>query len=64
MAISKCPKCDNYQFEMVENTPKKSNFKIMLIQCSSCGCVVGTAPYYNTANLIHKLAAKLKINLD
>lgn len=36
MAISKCSKCDNTIFEMVEKEIIGANFKIMFIQCNRC----------------------------
>ena len=56
---SHCPKCDHTTFEVAIETPKASKFKIAFIRCASCGCVVGTEPYLNTANLIVKLAEAL-----
>lgn len=64
MAQSTCPKCGGHSFELVENSPSNSKFKFLFIQCSSCGCVVGTQEYYNIGALIHKLAEKLHINID
>ncbi len=62
MAHSKCPKCEFNKFELSECSPKTANFKIMLVQCSSCGTVVGTTNYFNTANLLGKIAEKLNID--
>ena len=64
MAISTCPKCDSHSFEMVENSPRDSRFKIMFVQCALCGAVVVTADYINTAALIQQLAEKLNIKLN
>ncbi|WP_291071942.1 hypothetical protein [Empedobacter sp. UBA5637] len=61
---SKCPNCSNTSFEMVEETPKGSNFKLMFVRCQSCKTVIGFTDYYNTGSLLHKLAEKLRINLD
>jgi|WetSurMetagenome_2_1015567.scaffolds.fasta_scaffold207814_2 hypothetical protein len=63
MATSKCPKCDGTSFELKELKIKDSNFRINGIQCSHCGCVIGTSEYFNTSELILKLAKKLNINL-
>jgi uncharacterized Zn finger protein len=64
MAMSTCPKCPNSSFELVENTPRHSEFKLSFIQCSSCGAVVGVLDYYNIGQLIHDLAKKLRVNID
>ena len=59
MAQSKCPKCDATSFEIMENSPKNSNFKIIFIQCSNCGCVVGTMDYFNLGAKINELEQKV-----
>ena len=59
MAYSKCPKCDNTFFELVENSPAKSNFKLMFVQCSKCGAVVGVMDYYNIGSVIKKVEEKI-----
>lgn len=65
MATPSCPKCGHTGFEMKEMRIAYSAFRIMSIQCSSCGCVVGTHEYYNIGETIHKLAKKLGVyNLD
>lgn len=48
---------------MKEVTPSGSAFKLMFIQCRSCGCVVGSHEYHNTASLLEKLASKLGFKL-
>ena len=62
MVRSKCPKCDNTRFEVVEHSPSGSNFKLMFIQCASCGSVVGVTEYYNAGALLHKIMKKLGID--
>lgn len=61
MAISTCAKCNNHQFEMVENSPRNSRFKYMFIQCSSCGSVVGITEYNNIGIMLEKIFKKLGI---
>lgn len=63
MAISTCVKCDGHSFQVVEKDLIGAQYKLMFVQCSSCGGVVGVTEYYNTGALIHKLAKALKINL-
>lgn len=60
---SRCPKCGNTAFELVETPVKNAKYKYYFIQCSSCGCVVGTKEYFNVGALLQKLAEKLNINL-
>lgn len=61
MAIPKCPKCDLTKFQVTMQSPENSNWKICLVHCASCGCVVGTEPAINTAYLLNEMAKKLKI---
>lgn len=59
MARSKCPSCQSHSFAMVENEPRNSNFKIMLIQCSQCGTVVGTTSYYDAGVISNGIDKKI-----
>jgi translation initiation factor 2 beta subunit (eIF-2beta)/eIF-5 len=59
MAQSSCPKCDSHSFEMVEGNPEHSNFRLMYIQCSSCGAVVGVMDYYNIGSKLEELKKKI-----
>lgn len=56
-------KCESNHFELVEYTPQKSRFKLMFVQCGSCGTVVGVLDFYNIGNLIHEFAEKLGVKL-
>jgi hypothetical protein len=58
-----CIKCDNNTFEIVEHSPRGSNFRFNFIQCSQCGGVVGVVDYFNIGQLIHDFAAKLGFKL-
>jgi transcription elongation factor Elf1 len=56
MANSTCPKCNSHSFEVqVKQDIKGSQFPITFIQCSNCGCVVGTLDYYPLTFLIKKI---------
>jgi len=46
MARSTCPKCTYNLFEIKEAEPRNSTYKIIFIQCSRCGAVVGTMTFY------------------
>ena len=64
MATSTCVKCNGTIFEVKENANvRHSAFKIMFIQCASCGAVVGTTDYFNVPSLLEKMAAKMGFNL-
>lgn len=66
MAVSKCIKCDSNSFEISEIKARGSNFKLMAVQCSSCGGVVGIQEFMNIGamlfrqnGVLNKIAAKL-----
>jgi len=59
MAFSSCPKCGNTFFEVDIKEPSGSNFKLLFVQCSSCGSVVGTMDYYNIGAKINDVISKL-----
>ncbi len=64
MAVSTCIKCGHSSFELKENTPIGSNFRLYFIQCAGCGGVIGVIDLYNIGNLIHKLADELEVSLE
>jgi len=59
MAYSKCSNCGSSSFEIVQNSPSKSNYKLTFVQCSSCGAVVGVMDYYNIGSRISDLEKKV-----
>jgi predicted nucleic acid-binding Zn-ribbon protein len=60
MAMSTCMKCGNHTFEMVEREPRGSRFKLMFVQCTMCGGVVGVMDYYNIGAQTEQIKAALK----
>jgi len=71
MALSTCPKCNNRIFATQEYSPIGSAYKLIFIQCASCGTVVGVLDYYNIGTLIQKqneairqIASHLRIGVD
>jgi predicted nucleic-acid-binding Zn-ribbon protein len=55
MASSKCPKCENTQFESVRVKMSNNRSEFIFVQCNKCGCVVGafdTDSLINTGNAI------------
>ncbi|HHX4177520.1 hypothetical protein BWD41_16570 [Citrobacter braakii] len=63
MATTSCPKCSSTRFELKEHPVANSKYRILFIQCSSCGAAVGTTEYQNTNSLIHNLAKKLGFSI-
>lgn len=59
MASSKCIKCDNTTFEMKEGKIAGSAFRMMFVQCSRCGGVVGVTEFTNTGAMLQNIAKKL-----
>jgi len=64
MARSKCPSCSTSNFELALNTPRGSNYKVYLLQCSSCGAVVSHLPFFDAATMIDELEKKLDQRLN
>jgi predicted nucleic-acid-binding Zn-ribbon protein len=63
MARPTCPKCDNTRFELKELDVVGAQFKLYAIICTSCGCIVSTEEYFNTAATLNIMAKKLGITL-
>lgn len=63
MAITSCPKCSSTRFEMKEHAVANSNYRVLFIQCASCGAAVGVTEFLNTNTLIKKLASKLGFSI-
>jgi uncharacterized Zn finger protein len=42
MATSTCPKCDSHAFERGLITPLREQRAVPVLQCATCGTVVGT----------------------
>jgi NAD-dependent SIR2 family protein deacetylase len=59
VAVSKCVKCENTIFEIVEKEPNNARFKMMFVQCAKCGGVVGVTDYTNVPRMIKNLEGKL-----
>jgi len=59
MASSKCIKCDNTTFEMKEAKITGSNYRMMFVQCSRCGGVVGLTEFMNTGAMLDRISRKL-----
>ena len=61
MARSKCGSCGSNSFELVEKPDiKNSQFKLMFVQCQSCGVVIGVTEYFNNGNMLEILDKKVR----
>lgn len=57
---STCLKCGGHSFELVENSPIRSNFKFLFVQCTGCGGVVGVLDYFNVGSKVVGIEQTLK----
>ncbi|ATW24554.1 hypothetical protein [Candidatus Formimonas warabiya] len=44
---STCPRCGRHDFEVVVNEPKNLAAKLLFVQCSFCGAVIGVTDNNN-----------------
>lgn len=58
---TKCPKCENSNFEIVEDYPSESSFKYYYIRCSSCKTFLQALPFFNTNETLEKIMKHLNI---
>lgn len=45
--LSTCGKCGGHRFELSEQSPSGSNFKLQFVQCTACGVPVGAMEYFS-----------------
>lgn len=64
MAQSSCGKCNNPFFELLENTPNGSNYKLLFVQCTKCGTPIGALDYYNIGARLSEVETELKDKID
>jgi hypothetical protein len=57
--LSTCVKCGNTSFETKEAEPQGSHYKVVFVQCTKCGGVVGVMDFFNIGSLLQTLAKKL-----
>jgi hypothetical protein len=63
MSSSKCPHCQKTIFEIEEETPAGSSYKLLFVRCKDCKTVVGVLDALNIGATLKKLASKLNITL-
>lgn len=56
---TKCPKCENKSFELVQDFPSSAAFKMQYIRCSSCKTFLQALPFLHTNALIETLQADI-----
>jgi hypothetical protein len=52
MAIPTCPHCKATHFDVTENEPYGSNYKIFIVHCTGCGAPIGPMEYVVTGVLL------------
>ncbi|MFC3228766.1 hypothetical protein ACFOGJ_16095 [Marinibaculum pumilum] len=60
MPASCCGRCGGEGFEVVEGRPAGAHFRIALVQCASCGAVVGAMPAVNVEDQLRQMDRKLQ----
>lgn len=61
---TKCPKCENTTFEVVEDAPFNSKFIVNYIRCMSCKSLITVVPYYDINTQLKIIATALNVKLD
>lgn len=64
MPVPTCSKCGNSDFEVLEYKPLNLDYKLVFVQCRSCGAAVGAIDLYNVASMLYELDHKLNKRLD
>ena len=57
---SKCGKCGGFMWEIVQEEPSGSSFKLNFVRCTLCKNPVGVLEYYNLASKIEALEKLVK----
>jgi hypothetical protein len=50
--IPSCSKCGNSYFELADQVPSGSNYKLKFVQCSSCNATAGVMDFYNLGQML------------
>ena len=58
--MSKCGKCNSFSFELVEQAPVGSNYKLFFVQCSLCKVPIGVLEYFNSGAEIGKVDKRIQ----
>lgn len=64
MANSKCPQCNSKNFELRQIVPAGASVKVVIVQCGSCGSVVGALDHINNAQRFDTIDKSLKLQQD
>lgn len=59
MLSSKCGSCGGVSWEIREESPRGSEFKVFFVRCFVCKVPIGTLDYFNTHATLTKLGKKI-----
>ena len=57
--MSTCSKCGGHIFEITEQEPSGSRFKVYFVQCTSCNTPIGIMDYFDTNSSMKNIEIKL-----
>lgn len=58
---TKCPKCGQTHFELVEDTPKESLQKFYYLRCDSCKSFLAAFHYINPSDQLEEIKKHFRI---
>ncbi len=64
MALPSCPKCSNHLFQATQISVSGARFKYTVVNCTSCGTIVGMMDFYNIGNMLLQMGEKFGIDLS
>ena len=57
---SKCASCGGFIWEIAEEVPNESAFKVNFIRCSLCKVPIGVIDYYHTHTKLEQIEKTIK----
>lgn len=60
MALPSCVKCGGHIFEVAELKASGARYRLLSVQCASCGGVLGVMDYLNTGAQTESIRATLE----
>ncbi len=56
---TKCPKCQAVAFELAEDTPTGSNWKMYYLRCASCKTFLHATPFLHTNKILDNILTEI-----
>lgn len=60
MLMSKCGHCGGFRWELHEESPTGSIFKVNFIRCAACKVPIGVTDYYDTHSKVDRVEKLVK----